>query len=220
MDVLADLDLEQITDPATRRVIQVLLNLIEDLQAENGRLRVENQRLRDELARLTGGSGRPTIRPQAGKQAATDHSSERERHIPTRRQPRSKVAALAHPEGIHRVELLEVDPAVLPSDAVFKGYEEVIVQDLLIQPQNTRFRKAKWYAPSTGKTYLAPLPPGYHGQFGPGLKSLVTALYYAGEMSEPKLLSFLRSVGVQVSDGTLAGWVIHEVGPSTPRRRR
>ena len=102
MDVLADLDLEQITDPATRRVIQVLLNLIEDLQAENGRLRVENQRLRDELARLTGGSGRPTIRPQAGKQAPTDHSSERERHTPTRRRPRGKLAELT----IHQVEML------------------------------------------------------------------------------------------------------------------
>ena len=206
MDGLADLDLDQITDPATRRVMQTLLNLIEDLQAENGRLRVENQHLRDELARLSGGSGRPRVRPQAGRTIPADHSSERERHIPAPRRPRNKVAELT----IHRVEELAVDSAVLPSDAVFKGYEEVTVQDLLIQPQNTCFRKAKWYAPSTRQTYLAPLPPGYHGQFGPGLKALVTALYYAGEMSEPKLLSFLRSVGVQVSDGTLAGWLIHD----------
>lgn len=206
MDALAALDLEQITDPVARRVIAVLLNLVEDLQAENERLRTENQQLRDELARLQGGSGRPTIRPQVGRQGATDHSSERERRVPTRRQSRSKRAELV----IDRVETLGVDRALLPPDAQFKGYVEVVVQDLLIQPLITCFRKETWYSPRTRQTYLASLPPGYHGQFGPGLKALVLALYYAGEMSEPKLLAFLRSLGVQVADGTLAGWLIHD----------
>jgi hypothetical protein len=206
MDALAALDLDLITDPAARQVIAVLLNRIEDLHAEGERLRAENQHLRDELARLTGGSGRPTIRPQARRSSAGDHSSERERRVPTSRQPRSKVADLV----IDRVETLVVDRTLLPADAVFKGYAEVVVQDLLLQPLTTCFRKETWYAPSTHQTYLAPLPPGYHGQFGPGVKALVLALYYAGEMSEPKLLAFLRSVDIQVADGTLAGWLIHD----------
>ena len=209
MDVFADFDLDQISDPTARRVIQALLNLIEDLQAEQERLRAENQHLRDELARLQGGSGRPTIRPQARRPVPADHSSERERRAPTPRQPRSKLAEVT----IHRVESLAVDPGLLPPDAEFKGYAEVVVQDLLIQPQNTCFRKAKWYSPSTHHTYLAPLPPGYQGQFGPGLKAVALALYYAGELSEPKLLAFLRSVGVQIAAGTLAGWLIHEAAP-------
>ena len=202
MDALADLDLDQITDPAARRVIAVLCNLIEEQQAEIERLRAENQQVRDDLARLQGGSGRPTIRPQAGWSVAADHSSERERRVPTPRQPRSKLAAVV----IDRVETLVVDPARLPPDAVFKGYAEVVVQDLLIQPLTTCFRKETWYSPTTRRTYQAELPAGYHGQFGPDLKALVLALYYAGEMSEPKLLAFLRSLGVQIGDGTLAGW--------------
>jgi hypothetical protein len=206
MDALAALDLDQITDPAARQVIAVLLNRIEELHAENERLRTENQQWRDALARLQGGSGRPTIRPQVVRPTPTDHSSERERRVPTPRQPRSKVAELV----IDRVETLAVEPALLPPDAVFKGYAEVVVQDLVIQPLTTCFRKATWYSPTTRQTYLAPLPPGYHGQFGPGLKALVLALYYAGEMSEPKLLAFLRSLGIQVADGTLAGWLIHD----------
>lgn len=202
MDRLADLDLDQIADPTARRVLQVLLNLIEEQQSELEQLRAENQQLRDELARLRGGSGRPTIRPQARRPVPADHSSERERRVPTPRQSRGKVAELT----IDRIEPCAVDPGRLPPDAVFKGDEDVIVQDLRIQPHTTCFRKVKWYAPMTGKTYLAPLPPGYHGQFGPGIEALVLALSYAGEMSEPKLLVFLRSRGVQVADGTLAGW--------------
>jgi len=206
MDALAALDLDRIGDPAARQVIAVLLNRIEDLHAEVERLRAENQQLRDEVARLQGGSGRPTIRPQVVRPTPGDHSSERERRVPTPRHPRSKLATLV----IDRVETLAVDPLHLPSDAVFKGYAEVVVQDLLIQPFTTCFRKATWYSPTTRQTYLAALPPGYHGQFGPGLKALVLARYYAGEMSEPKLLAFLRSLGVQVADGTLAGWLIHD----------
>jgi len=205
MDALVALDLDQITDPTTRQVIAVLLNRIEDLHAENDGLRGENQRLRDELARLQGGSGQPTIRPRAGRQAVADHSSERERHVPTPRQGRSKLPRLV----IDRVVTLAVDPTRLPTDAQFKGYAEVVVQDLLIQPLTTCFRKATWYAPSTRLTYRAALPPGYHGQFGPGLKALVVALAYAGGMSEPKLLAFLRSLGIEVAAGTLAGWLIH-----------
>ncbi len=209
MDPLTALDLGEISDPTARRVIQGLLNRIEELYAATERLRAENQELRDDLARLKGGAGRPRIRPQAGRPALADYSSERERRAPTLRQPRRKVAELV----IDRVETRAVDPALLPPDAVFKGYEEVVVQDLLIQPLTTCFRKAKWYSRTTHRTYLAPLPPGYHGQFGPGVKALALALYYAGDVSEPKLLAFLRSVGLRVSDGCLAGWLIHEVAP-------
>jgi len=201
-----DVDLDQLTDPAARRLIVQLLNRIEEMHAETERLQAEVQRLTDENARLKGGAGRPTLRPQPPRQAARDVSSEGERHVPRPRRGRSKVAELA----IHRIVDLAVAPAGLPPDAQFKGYEEVIVQDLLIQAQNTCFRKEKWYSPTTRRTYLAPLPAGYQGQFGPGLKALALALAYAGEMSEPKLLAVLRSVGIQVSAGFLAGVLIHD----------
>ena len=41
--------------------------------------------------------------------------------------------------------------------------KEVIVQDILLKPDNILFRKQKYYSPQTGKTYLAPLPTGYDG---------------------------------------------------------
>jgi len=74
---LPDVNLDAISDPATREVVQQLLNIIEALAAENATLRAENQQLRDENARLMGGSGKPTIKPSVP--LPTDHFSEAER---------------------------------------------------------------------------------------------------------------------------------------------
>ena len=43
----AAIDLEAIPDAGARAAIRALLNLVEELAAENRALRVENQRLRD-----------------------------------------------------------------------------------------------------------------------------------------------------------------------------
>jgi len=199
------IDLDQIADPGARRAIQGLLNLVEQVMAENRTLREENRRLRDENLRLKGEQGQPVIRPQA-RPAASDHSSERERHQPTPRQPRSKLAEIV----IHRTEDLAVDRAVLPPDAEFKGYDEVTIQDIIFRSDNVRFRKEKWYSETEGKAYRAPLPPGYDGQFGPGLKALVLVLYFASQVSEPKILELLRSLGVHISDGGLSNLLIKD----------
>jgi hypothetical protein len=57
------------------------------------------------------------------------------------------------------------------------GYEEVVVQDIEFRTENIKFRKEKYYSPSQKQTYLADLPAGYKGQFGPGVRAWVLALY-------------------------------------------
>ena len=204
------IDLEQITDAGARHAICGLLNLVEELVTENRTLRAEVQRLRDENNRLKGEQGRPTIKantkPGAG---AGDHSSERERWRSVPRQVSGKLQQIA----IDRTEVLVVDPTRLPHDAEFKGHESVVVQDVVFRTDNVLFQKEKWYSPSAGKSYLAPLPPGYAGEFGPGLKALTLVFYYAGQMSEPKILEVLRSVGVKISAGHLSNLLIKDQEP-------
>jgi hypothetical protein len=72
------------------------------------------------------------------------------------------------------------------------------------------FHKAKYYAPSTGQTYLAPLPAGYGGAFGPGIKALTLVFYYACQMSEPKIEEFFQHVGIQISAGTVSNLLIKD----------
>ena len=77
---------------------------------------------------------------------------------------------------------------MLPPDAEFKGYEEVVVQDVVVHTDNVLFRKEKFYSPSQRKIYLAELPPGYQGEFGPGVRAMVIIFAFACQMTEPKIL--------------------------------
>lgn len=204
--MLENLDPNSIQDiEGARRAIQELLNLIEDIVGENHALRQENQRLRDEINRLKGEQGQPKVKAnKKSEKSSEDYSSESERRKPRQRKQKSKRAQVK----IDREQVLAVDEAQLPSDAEFKGYEEVVVQDIEIKTANVLFRKEKYYSPSEHKTYLAELPDGYEGQFGPGIKALVVTLYYGVNTSEPKIREFLEDVGIHISAGEISNLLI------------
>jgi hypothetical protein len=73
-----------------------------------------------------------------------------------------------------------VDKASLPADAEFKGYEDVVVQDIVFRADNVCFHKEEYWANSTGKTYLVKLSLVYEGQLGPWFKALTLTLYFLG----------------------------------------
>ena len=85
------------------------------------------------------------------KQPAPDYSSERERRQARDRGKRGKRA----PIPIDREQVLKVDPTTLPADAEFKGYEEVVVQDVVVCTDNVLFRKEKFYSATKA---VAPWP--------------------------------------------------------------
>jgi len=205
--MLEDFDLNHIQDiEGARQAILRLLNLVEELAAENRQLREEQQQLRDEINRLKGEQGKPKIKPNKKPTASTltNHSSERERRQPKARHKASKVDKIT----VDREEVLRVDPAQLPADAQPKGYEEVTVQDVIIRTDNVLFHKEKYYSPSENKVYLAALPAGYAGQFGPGLKALTIVLYYGLDTSEPKIVEFFQHVGILISKGEVSNLLI------------
>lgn len=199
-----EIDLSNIQDENARQLIVRLLNLIEALTADLRDAQAENQRLRDEINRLKGEHGQPKFKANTPKPARVDHSSEKERRKPKPRHKRAKNATIE----VHREETLTVDKASLPPDAEFKGYEDVVVQDVVFRADNVRFHKEKFWARSTGETYLAPLPRGYEGQFGPGLKALTLTLYFGGNISEPKILDLYDNIGIQISTGELSTLLI------------
>src|SRR5713226_9247511 len=204
--MLEDLDLSSIADERARKLVQQLLNVLEDVMADLRAAQAENQRLRDELNRLKGEQGAPAIKANTPQPPPKDHSSEQERRQPKTWSKDRKTDRIA----LDREQVVQVDPTHLPPDAVFKGYEDVVVQDVIFRTDNVLFHKEKFYSPSQHQTFLASLPPGYRGQFGPGLKSLALVLYFGAQMSEPKVAELLRSVGVQISDGEVSNLLIKD----------
>ncbi len=208
LSLLASIELETISDPGARAAIRGLLNLVEQLVAENQTLRAENQRLKDEIARLKGEQARPRFKPKPPATGGTDYSSEGERHEPKPHHKSTKLDRIS----IDRTERLTVDRTTLPADAVPKGIETVTVQDLVLRTDTVVFEREVWYSPSLKRRYVAALPAGYTGEFGPGLKALALALTYGANVSEGKLLELVRQAGVVVSAGWLAGLLSGDPG--------
>ena len=204
--MLEDLDLSSIADERARELVQRLLNVLEDVMADLRTAQAENQRLRDEINRLKGEQGAPAIKPNTPQPPPKHHSSEKERRQPKTWSKDRKTDRIA----IDREQVVQIDPTQLPPDAVFKGYEDVVVQDVIFRTDNVLFHKEKFYSPSQHQTYLASLPQGYRGQCGPGIKSLALVFYFGAQMSEPKVAELLRSVGVQISDGQVSNLLIKD----------
>jgi hypothetical protein len=206
--MLEGLDLGQIQEEQARELIIRLLNLIERLSADLREAQQENQRLRDEIARLKGEKGKPQVKPNACS-GNRNYSSERER-----KGPQAPTSEFKTPKQerlrIDREETLKVDPGLLPEDAQFKGYEDVFVQELIFRTDKVLYHKEKFYSPSQQKTFLAELPAGYQGQFGPQLKAFIWVLYFAVQVSEPKIVELLFSAGIRISGAEVSNLLIKE----------
>jgi hypothetical protein len=205
--MIEDINLSAIQDETVRKQIRQLLNLVEKLSAELRAWQEENQTLRDEINHLKGERGKPNIK--ANKTVSVEmskHSSETERKNKRDRHQSSKKAKIK----VDRKEVVKVRAEELPADAQFKGYVDVMVQDIVVKTDNVLFRKEKYYSPSTGKTYLARLPRGYEGELGPGVKSFGLDMYFEVGASEPKILGFLHRVGLKISKGKFSNLLIED----------
>lgn len=94
---------------------------------------------------------------------------------------------------IDRTEVCKIDRSILPDDAVPAGYQDNVVQDIIIKSDNVKFRKEVYYSKSQKKVFMAPIPTGWEGGYGPQVKEEILCMKYINNMSEPKILEALRS---------------------------
>ena len=78
------------------------------------------------------------IKSDDDKPTSANHSSEKER---SEERKKWKKGTKTHRIVIDETKVCSVDRQTLPHDAEFKGYVEVTVQDIVIQPHNILFRK-------------------------------------------------------------------------------
>ncbi|MCP4163391.1 MAG: hypothetical protein GY760_25315, partial [Deltaproteobacteria bacterium] len=191
---------DTISDDKLRNDVLVLFSLIEELFEENEQLKQENQKLRDENAKLKGEQGKPEILPKKKKKNISSENDRKEQEDPPKKKSKEKKSEIK----TDRVEICKVNKSVLPVDAEFKGYYSVIVQEIKIETDNVEYRKEVYYSSSENKTYIGELPPEIKGEFGPGVKALVTRMKYECNMSEPKIKEFLNNEGILISGATIS----------------
>lgn len=194
-------EIEGIADDSVKPILKKLLNLLEALTSENAALRVENQQLRDENNRLKGEQGKPSIRNQTKPNQNISSEKERRKNNQKNKKARKKKKNRL---TVSRVEFLRISKDQLPEDAIFKGYKSVFVQDIMIQPDNVEFKKATYYSPSLNKTFMASLPVGYSGEFGPSLRQLVISLYHESHMTQSGITGFLANHELFIGAGSVS----------------
>jgi hypothetical protein len=160
--------------------------LAERLLAENAALKQALAELRAEVATLKGVKGRPKLKPSGMDKATGPEPAEKSRGSKAR-----KVGLLT----IHEDRVIAAD---VPAGSRFKGYEDFLVQDLVLRPHVIRLRRERWLTPD-GQTVTAPMPAGIGGHFGPELRRFVLVLYHQGQVTVPRLVAQLRAIGIAIS---------------------
>jgi len=191
----ADMDLRRVVAALVERCDRLeeaaerLTAQNEALKAENAALKEENRDLKDEIARLKGLPPRPRFKTKpSGMEKVTAPASGKKRRKRTRGAVKSKLE-------VSREETLRLEA---PAGARFKGYEEVLVQDLRIAVEVVRYRRERWQT-ADGKRLVAPLPAGIMGGFGPELRRFIAAGHFQGQVTSERLTALLGGMGLAIS---------------------
>ena len=184
------LPLPDIPESESTPLVRQLLDLV-------GHLQNRIQELEDELLRFKGLKTRPIIAPsplEALPRPPREHGQKRPGSA-----KRPKTSQLVITEDV-LVPLPEQ-----PAGSVFKGYEDFVVQDLIIHPRIVRYRRERWLTPD-GQNRVAELPadvrPDSH--FGPTLISFIIHQYHHQHVTQPLLWEQLNQLGIDISTGQLS----------------
>src|SRR3954451_10531376 len=176
--------------------------LTERLLAENAALKQVVADLRAEIAKLKGVTGRPTIRPSGMEQRTEPKPTDKTGKRGARQRKTGQLV-------IDEERVIKVD---VPPGSRFKGYEDFVVQDLVLRPHVVRIRRERWLTPD-GQTILAPMPAGVAGHFGPELRRFVLLEYHQGQVTMPRLVSQLRAIGIVISKRQVVRLLNADTGP-------
>jgi len=193
--------LERLTPADLIGVVRDLIGEVTRLRAENeklgaalAKLRIEHQAVKDELARLKDLPPRPPVKPSGmdkstdAKEPATSGGKKAERSLRRRGRQldRLKIGATV---------VVKANP---PAGSRNKGFEDIVVQELSLFPQVTRYRRERWET-ADGKTIIADLDPAIVGGYGPNLHRFVLALHVSGQVTCDRIVALLNGMGVVIS---------------------
>ncbi|MGH9448448.1 MAG: IS66 family transposase, partial [Terriglobia bacterium] len=182
-------------------LVEALVGIVQ-MQAERIQRQEEQiELLKEEIRILKGLKKRPQFKPSGMEKRTEADQGKHEGKQDTRRRgsdKRNKTAELV----IHE-EKIVAPSGRIPCGSRFKGYRDVVVQELEIQCRNTRYRLERWVTPQ-GESLCAELPAelaGHH--FGPKLRSYILYQHHHCQVTQPLLHEQLREWGIDISTGAV-----------------
>jgi Transposase IS66 family len=197
--------------PAEQRtpLVDSLLRVIEQLQATNQQLHatVQRQQLRieqleEEIRRLKGLPETPKRPPQPSPlndpSGPPSASGKNKPTAPDGKRPGSAKRSKTQHLVVHKDVPLPLDG--LPDGTKFLGYRDFTVQDLKVEPHNTRYRRCRYQLPD-GTIRIAPLPKNVTSHFGSTIRQYVLYQHFHNHVTQPLLHEELQELGVDISAG-------------------
>ena len=198
--------------PAEQRtpLVESLLRVIDQLLAANEQLQttIRQQQLRieqleEEVRRLKGLPDKPKRKPEPSPlndpSGPPSTSGEKKKpNTPDGKRPGSSKRCKTRHLVVHDDVPLPLDG--LPDGTKFLGYQDFTVQDLQVQPHNTRYRRCRYQLPD-GTIVTAALPQDVTSHFGPTLRQYVLYQHFHNHVTQPLLHEELQELGVDISAG-------------------
>jgi Transposase IS66 family len=193
----------EITAEQRTPLVEALLRVIDQLQAMVRQQQLRIEQLEEEVRRLKGLPDQPKRKPSpsplndpSGPPSAS--GEKKKPSTPDGKRPGSAKRAKTRELTIHRTEPLPLHD--LPEGTKFLGYADFTVQDLVIGPHNTCYRRGR-YQLLDGTIVTAPLPPDVTSHFGPTLRQYALYQHFHNHVTQPLLHEELRELGVDISAG-------------------
>ena len=187
----AQASLETLSLAELRELVGTLLAKVAELCLANAALKAKTQALRDEVARLKSVPPRLPSRPSGMEKATSGGTGPGKGGKRSRRRHGAK----KYRDAVTAEVEVKAAP---PPGSRFKGYQDVLVSELVISTEVVRYRRERWVTPS-GETVLAPLPTGIVGGFGLGLRRFLLVAHAQGQVTTERLVSLLGGMGVEIS---------------------
>jgi hypothetical protein len=168
--------------------------------------------LEEQILKLKGETLKPKIKPSEMDKGTGEEGIGEEGKKSGKKGPkRSKTRELT----IDRTIIIE--PKTIPEGSIFKGYRDVVIQDIVFETHNTCYRLAQ-YQTKDGSYVTGELPTDVEGcHFGKNLIAYILYQYHHQHVTQPLLLQQLLDLGVDISSGRLSQFTCDELVELSPK---